>query len=82
MAFSAIGVELPAVLGGLVGSIALVALLGSVISVPVGLAALGSYRRRTPPSRSRTAWTAVVLALMSPLAWAAGVLLCEVVFAM
>ncbi|MEM1054690.1 MAG: hypothetical protein AAGI52_04120 [Bacteroidota bacterium] len=70
-----LGFAIPSFIGGLVGSILLLALGGSVILVPVALASLGSYRRQTAPTRQRTMWTVVVLALLSPLACALVILL-------
>lgn len=46
--------------------IAAVGAFSSPLAVPVAIAALMSYRRQTPPSPRRTAWTALVIALVVP----------------
>ncbi|HIE62278.1 MAG TPA: hypothetical protein EYQ02_11775 [Microbacterium sp.] len=76
-ALKALGVAVPSVIGGVVGSVVVLALGGSFILVPVALAALGSYRRQTEPTTQRRTWTAVVLLMLSPLACALAVILWE-----
>lgn len=65
----ALGFLLGGVWSGLAAAglvVALVAIGTTPITVPLALAALGSYRRQAGPSRQRTVWTAVVLVLLAP----------------
>ena len=73
-ALSALGVAVPSLIGGVVTGVGALALGGSVILIPVALAALGSYRRQTAPTTQRTVWTVAVLALLAPLAGALAVI--------
>ena len=74
-----LGVSPPEALGLFGASVFFLAIPGSVICVPVGLAALGSYRRQTAPSVRRSVWTILVLILLVPMAWAAATMFWGVV---
>ena len=76
-ALKSLGVAVPSFVGGVVGGVVVLALGGSFVLVPIALASLGSYRRQTAPTRERTVWTVVVLALLSPLACGLAVFLWE-----
>ena len=46
--------------------VAIVAFGTLPLTIPLAFATLANYRHRVPPSRRRTLWTAVVLALLAP----------------
>ncbi|WP_412060294.1 hypothetical protein [Rubrivirga sp. IMCC45206] len=58
-------IRIPAALLAIGAVLVYVGIAASLLTIPLALAALTSYRRHAPPVRRRTTWTVIVLALLT-----------------